>query len=184
MQITSQKLGTLNFCFVFLDYDELLISSKKHKIFLGGVDILLVDCENCGLAKYNPCDDYCCKSTYMKNGISKPETPYLTLFAEGVQWSVRVTNDEDEIIGIDLIAEKQNVRADIQMTLLTNDPAFPNINVEKKKESYGSQFFKLIPRDELQEKEGAYVRRGGYFVVEITFQSTSVSQPTQPGSAC
>lgn len=155
----------------FADYSKLSASPKKHKFLLDGVNILLETCDRCGCQKGDPFNDECnkCSSEDLR-------LPMITFYAEDVQWSMEVAIDEGENIGIYLTADNKDVHADVQLTVLSNNPAVPNITVEIKNKYFGTNFLRVYSRDRLMKSKAAkaaYVKRGTFFDVELSFNILS-----------
>lgn len=158
------------FCFVS-EYDARLVKSKIHKFFLGGFDVLFTEKCNYCEAPVTDCD---CKFSKYKYADVRPEVPSVTFFAEDIEWSISLgTKDvDDETVGIDLYAIGKNVRADVRITVISGNPEFSNITIEKKNRMYGHRFFKVFESEEY-ENDRAYTTDGG-LSVELSIKVLSV----------
>lgn len=141
--------------------------TKTHKFILDGLNILFDEytCEDCGQT-----EAFCYCSWYRNRyrGGFKPIAHSLRFFADDVEWSMKVSYDQDEdrTVGIDLIAEDKHVRADVRLTVLSNDSNSPDITFIENDRHYGRQFFGVRPRAEL-EFGSNYVSDRSYFTLEL-----------------
>lgn len=117
----------------------------------------------------SPGDDCDCRNSDRFSGYGSIAHS-LRFFAEDVEWSMKISYSYDDVtmtIGITLMAENKQVRADVRLTVLSKDPKFPNITVEKENQQYGSQFFELMDRDILIDRSDAYTNHESEFTLEL-----------------
>lgn len=150
------------------EYEELLIKSKTQRFTLGGLNLLFVNrCHHCGDPQHI-CQ--CRHSLYLHCPV-RPTVPLVRFFTDDVEWSVCVSTDDYEDlneaeIGIDIgVLNKEEVRADLRVTVISHDPSSPNITFEKANVSFGNRFVKIFDMEEYQYSRAYTV--GGGFTVEF-----------------
>lgn len=163
--------------FVVSEYDALLVEWKKtYKFFLEGVDLLLEDeCEFCEAPESQcECDDVSYDEIHNRK---RPPIPWITFCEGNVKWTLGATtkDNDDEVIGIKLSAKDKDVRADIRLTVTSQDPNTRNIVFEKKNEAFGVQFLTVFRNREKYDKDVAYIVNGG-FSVELLINVLSAKE--------
>lgn len=163
--------------FIVSEYGELLDKSKTLRFYLGGLDVLFEKCFECG-RHIEECECYLCKH---RHNYPQQSTDIFRFFAKGVEWLMILDLDDSyefyETIGIKLKAMGKNVRADVRLTIISNDPNFPNIKIEKKNELFGEQRFHVFTREEYEENTayvGAYVRFESHLLIELSINVLSI----------
>lgn len=141
-----------------------MAKSKSHKFHVNGLGILLGGCKGCG---YGVTDCEC--ATNYEGPL--PEVPVLTFFVDDIKWSLEVFRGNG--IGIKLKTVGENVRANVRLTVFSNDPDVPDLTIEKKNEPFGGQFFKIIDDREYDFEESEFINEQAhvwdddYFSVEL-----------------
>lgn len=108
----------------------------------------------------------------------------MRFFAEDIEWAMRVALIYDKDFGISLKAvHEKNVRADVRMTVFSNNPKYPNVKIEKRNERYGEQLFEVCEGeydegsyDDRFKPPEAYVTDDDCFTLEITIDVLSTGK--------
>lgn len=106
---------------------------------------------------------------------TKRAFPSVKFFAKGFEWSMEIFIEDTylylSLSSLELLKAPidKSICGEVQVTVFSNDPAFPDITVEDTNRYLGTHFLRIISRDYLRKAKKTYLKEE-FFAFDISFK--------------